>query len=136
MTNQKMLLQPGQSSLYSAQRNPNKVTALTVNDLEQFMGIVFTMSVMKLPKTRMYWSDRFRISQLADTQTRDRWEEVKQSLHFNDNQEAPDQNDPDRDRLYKVRPLLDHLIAKCRELPKSPKLCVDEQLFPSKAAAH
>lgn len=121
-----------QSSLYSAQRNPNKVTALTVNDLEQFMGIVFTMSIMKLPQTRMYWSDRFRISQVADTMTRDRWEEVKQSLHFNDNQEAPDQNDPDRDRLYKVRPLLDHLTAKCRELPKSQKLCVDEQLVPFK----
>lgn len=31
-----------QSSLYSAQRNPNKVASMTVNDLEQFMGIVLT----------------------------------------------------------------------------------------------
>ncbi|KAL3214886.1 hypothetical protein MRX96_006977 [Rhipicephalus microplus] len=87
---------------------------------------------MKLPQTRMYWSQRFPVSQVADTMTRDRWEEIKQSLHFSDNQEAPDQNDPERDRLYKVRPLLDHLVAKCHEIPKSQKLCVDEQLVPFK----
>nr|XP_037285708.1 piggyBac transposable element-derived protein 4-like [Rhipicephalus microplus] len=121
-----------QSSLYSAQRNPNKVTSMTVNDLEQFIGTVLTMSLIKLPQTRMYWSQRFRVSQVADTMTRDRWEEIKQSLHFSDNQEAPDQNDPERDRLYKVRPLLDHLVAKCHEIPKSQKLCVDEQLVPFK----
>ncbi|KAH8029313.1 hypothetical protein MRX96_036814 [Rhipicephalus microplus] len=63
--------------------------------------------------------------------TRDRWEESKQSLHIN-NQEAPDKDDPECDRLYKVRPVLDHLVAKCRELPKSQKLCVDEQLVPFK----
>lgn len=83
-----------QSSLYSAQRNPNKVTSMTVNDLEQFIDAVLTMSLMKLPQTHMYWSQRFRVSQVADTITRDRWEEIKQSLHFSDNQEAPDQNDP------------------------------------------
>ncbi|KAH8037877.1 hypothetical protein HPB51_018365 [Rhipicephalus microplus] len=121
-----------QSSLYSAQRNPNKVTSMTVNDLEQFIGTVLTMSLMKLPQTRMYWSQRFRVSQVADTMTRDRLEEIKQSLHFSNNQEAPDQNDPERDRLYKVRPLLDHLVAKCHEIPKSQKLCVDEQLVPFK----
>ncbi|KAH8037124.1 hypothetical protein HPB51_008729 [Rhipicephalus microplus] len=90
-----------QSSLYSAQRNPNKVNSMTVNDLEQFIGTVLTMSLMKLPQLRMYWSQRFRVSQVADTMTRDRWKEIKQSLHFIDNQEAPDQNDPERDRLYK-----------------------------------
>ncbi|KAH8040956.1 hypothetical protein HPB51_013238 [Rhipicephalus microplus] len=95
-----------QSSLYSAQRNPNKVASMTVNDLEQFIGTVLTMSLMKLPQTRMHWSQRFRVSQVADTMT--------------------------RDRLYKVRPLLDHLVAKCREIPKSQKLCVDEQLVPFK----
>ncbi|KAL3179019.1 hypothetical protein MRX96_038269 [Rhipicephalus microplus] len=121
-----------QSSLYSAQRNPNKVTSMTVNNLEQFIGTVLTMSLMKLPQTRMYWSQRFRVSQVADTMTRDRWEEIKQSLHFSDNQEAPDQNDPERDRLYKVRPLLNHLVAKCHEIPKSQKLCVVEQLVPFK----
>ncbi|KAL3216812.1 hypothetical protein MRX96_006350 [Rhipicephalus microplus] len=112
---------PSPSSLYSAQRNLNKVTSMTVNDLEQFMGIVFTMSIMKLPQTRMYWPEKFRIDQVADTMTRDRWKELKQSLHFNDNREAPDQDDPERHRLYKIRPLRDHLVAKCRELPKSQK---------------
>ncbi|KAK8779772.1 hypothetical protein V5799_018886 [Amblyomma americanum] len=108
---------------------------MTVNDLEQFIGTVLTMSIMKLPQTRMYWSERFRISQVADTITRDRWEEIKQSLHFNDNQEAPDLNNAERDRLYKVRPLLDHVVSKCREIPKSQKLCVDEQLVPFKGGS-
>lgn len=80
----------------------------------------------------MYWPEKFRIDQVVDTMTRERWEESKQSLHFNDNLEAPDKDDPECNRLYKVRPLLDHLIAKCRELSKSQKLCVDEQLVPFK----
>ncbi|KAH9384244.1 hypothetical protein HPB48_026229 [Haemaphysalis longicornis] len=105
---------------------------MTVNDLEQFLRTVLTMSLMKLPQTRMYWSQRFQDSQVADTMTRDRWEEIKQSLHFSDNQEAPDQNDPECDGLHKVRPLLDHLVAKCIEIPTSQNLCVDEQLVPFK----
>ncbi|KAH8009278.1 hypothetical protein HPB51_014247 [Rhipicephalus microplus] len=64
--------------------------------------------------------------------TTNQWEELKQFLHFNDSQEASDKDDPERDRLYKVRPLLDHLVAKCRELPKLQNLWVDEQLVPFK----
>ncbi|KAL3256016.1 hypothetical protein MRX96_017224 [Rhipicephalus microplus] len=105
-----------QPSLYSAKRNPFKVTNMTVIDLEQFMDIVLTMFIMRLPQTRMYWSEKFRIGHVVDTMTRNRWEESKKFLYLNDNQEAPDKDDPERDRLYKVRPPLDQLIAKCREL--------------------
>lgn len=63
--------------------------------------------------------------------SRDRWKEIKSNLHCNDNSNLR-RDDPNRDRLFKVRPLVDALREKCRALPKSEYLCVDEQIVPYK----
>jgi len=44
--------------------------------------------------------------------SRDRWEEIKLNLHLTDNSQI----DPN-DKLSKVRPLLEHLRSKCKDIP-------------------
>lgn len=121
-----------ESNLFSIQKNPGKPLKLNKPDLEKFIGCCMWMSVIKLPRSRMYWANQTRISQVADVMPRDRWESIKASLHFNDNTNIPSADDPSRDRLFKIRPIIDYLLPKFQCLPQDQTLCIDEQMVPFK----
>uniref|UniRef100_A0A8C3A2I5 PiggyBac transposable element-derived protein domain-containing protein n=1 Tax=Cyclopterus lumpus TaxID=8103 RepID=A0A8C3A2I5_CYCLU len=118
----------GQSNLYAIQCDPNKPLNLSTQELEQFLGTVVYMSLFGLPGTRMFWNKACRVSQVADTMTLNRWEAIKKALHFNNNEERQEENDP----IYKLRPLVTHLNSKLTSIPMSENLVVDEQMVPFK----
>ena len=121
-----------QGNFFAVQSNPNKLLCLTRHELERFIGCCMFMSIFKLPRSRMYWAAFTRIQQIADIMTRDRWEAIKQNLHFNNNENMPSMEDANRDRLFKIRPLLDHLLPIYQQLPQQQVLCIDEQMVPFK----
>ncbi|KAG0419752.1 hypothetical protein HPB47_003906, partial [Ixodes persulcatus] len=57
--------------------------------------------------TSWYWSEATRVRQVADNLTLTRFEQLKHNLHFVDNGSLGTRGDPDRDRLVKIRPLVD-----------------------------
>ncbi|XP_058880827.1 piggyBac transposable element-derived protein 3-like [Acipenser ruthenus] len=119
----------GQSNLYAIQCNANKPLNLTTKELEQFLGIVVYMSLFGLPCTHMFWNKACRVSQVADTIILNRWEAIKKSLHFSNNEERQEEND---DPLHKIRPLVTHLTSKLTSIPMGEKLAIDEQMVPFK----
>lgn len=121
-----------QSNLYSVQKNPNRPLGTNLKEIEQFLGICIYMSVYGLPCSRMYWENGTRIDKVADIMSRDRWQFIKSCIHLNDNSEMLPLNDPNRDKLFKVRPLLDKIKEKFIALPKPQMLSVDEQIVPFK----
>jgi len=50
--------------------------------------------------------------------TRVRWEAIKKNLYFNDNTHMPITDDPDRDKLSKIRPLIKLLLPKFQPIPQ------------------
>ncbi|KAK7494474.1 hypothetical protein BaRGS_00014366 [Batillaria attramentaria] len=51
-------------------------------------------------------------------------------LHFNDNAGLPARGDPDYDRLYNIRPVVDYLFAKFQEVYEPRQaVCVDKSLL-------
>nr|XP_050033781.1 piggyBac transposable element-derived protein 2-like [Dermacentor andersoni] len=119
-----------QSNLYAVQKNANKALCLTRAELEQFLGATMYMSIYRLPRSRMYWNREMRVEKVAEVMSRDRWQAIKNSLHFNDNNLL--QANAGKDRLFKIRPLIDNLLLKFQILPKSQMLVVDEQIVPFK----
>ncbi|XP_023195555.1 piggyBac transposable element-derived protein 3-like [Xiphophorus maculatus] len=118
-----------QSNLYAIQCDTNKPLNLTKKELEQFMGTAVYMSLFGLPGTRMFWNKATRVSQVADTMALNRWEFIKKSLHFNNNEVRQREN---IDPLHKIRPLVTHLTSKLQTIPMIEKLAVDEQMVPFK----
>uniref|UniRef100_A0A667X1E5 PiggyBac transposable element-derived protein domain-containing protein n=1 Tax=Myripristis murdjan TaxID=586833 RepID=A0A667X1E5_9TELE len=106
-----------QSNLYCTQKNPNSALRLDQNELEQFIGTLVYMSVFEC-----------RLAQVADVMSRDRWEEIKKFIHFNDNSNMEANND----RLFKIRPIVDSLLQKFQSLPQDQMLSIDEQMVPFK----
>ena len=122
-----------QSNLYAIQQNPDRPLNLTVNELEQFLGTVLYMACAKLPNTRLYWSKIHRNANVADEMSQTRWERIKQNIHFNDNtNQIENTDDPNFDRMFKIRPLVDHFQRKVQRTPMSEYLSVDEQMVPYK----
>ena len=121
-----------QSNLYSAQVNPNRPADITETEIHQFIGILLMTGVYAFPEQRFFWTGSTRVESIASVMSRDRFLEIKKWLHVVDNTDRPDSNDPNYDRAYKVRPLLNIVKENFRRIPKEEHLSVDEQIIPFK----
>jgi Transposase IS4 len=118
-----------ESNRYSLQKDIHRPLNLVLAELLQFVGIIFYMSIVKIPRARMYWSPGTRCSPVADTMPLKRFEEIKGNLHFSDNAE-----NNGNDKLAKIRPFFDAFRQKINVLPKSDMLSIDEQIVPFKCS--
>ena len=74
-----------QTNLYIIQSNPSSSITFTEYDLYKFFGILLYMSVQKFPSTRSYWSPKFGYDPISSTMTLNKFEKIKLSLHFSNN---------------------------------------------------
>ena len=93
-----------QSNLYAAQNG--REFATTPEETRAFLGINYIMSITKLPNLNCYWSVDSYLSNdgVRNTMTRNRFVNILQNLHFNDNETADIS-----DKAYKMRNAINHL---------------------------
>ncbi|XP_063216905.1 piggyBac transposable element-derived protein 3-like isoform X2 [Bacillus rossius redtenbacheri] len=126
-----------QSNLYCVQNDVNKSLNTVAQEIEQFIGTCAYMSIYSLPRSRLFWGRSTRVEKVADVMSRNRWEEFKSNLHFNDNSQCPSVTDPNRDHLFKTRPLIDSLQDRFKQIPiEEQMLCIDEQIVPFKGKSY
>ena len=120
-----------QTDLYSVQTSGKNIQTNN-NEIEQFIGILIMMGIVKYPSYRMYWSPETRIPAIADVMSVNRFENLKRYFHIADNSTMPKQGEANFDKLYKVRPMLESLVSKCRDVPQEQYHSIDEQMIPTK----
>ena len=84
--------------------------------MEAYLGLVLlTGLVQKQGHMSLYWSKRAPLATpfFHQCMPRDRFQLISAYLHFNDNEAIPDSAP---NGLYKVRPVLDLLIGKWKEI--------------------
>ena len=64
-----------QTNLYSVRESGSSIGA-SKNEIEQYIGVLVTMSFIKLHTQRMYWQNRTRIPGVADIMTTKRFEKL------------------------------------------------------------
>ena len=119
-------------NLYSVQTTGKSVNT-SKEEIEQFIGILVQMGVMKYPQYRMYWSPETRLPLIANVMPLQRFENLKRFFHMNDNLKMPKRGEVNFDRLYKVRPLLDCILESCRGIEQEEAHSIDEQIVPTKS---
>ena len=97
-----------ESQKYAAQKGESQYK-VSVEELYKYFGILLFSGYVKMPFRRMYWETKpdancFLVSK---SMSKNRFEKIHQYLHFNDNMNI----DP-RDKVFKVRPILDHFNKK------------------------
>lgn len=65
-----------------------------------------------------------------------RFEKIRQFIHFNDNSQALSKENVNHDRLYKLRPIVDFSNDKFGCVPLERDLSIDEQLCTTKAHSY
>ena len=89
------------------------------------------MGINNLPSISDHWSTDilFRNPVYNSVMSRNRYQLICKFLHFADNRRF-DPQDPNRDRLFKIKPLLNYLVAKFQEVYyPSQNVSIDEQLL-------
>nr|XP_009859952.1 piggyBac transposable element-derived protein 4-like [Ciona intestinalis] len=86
-------------------------------ELSLFLGLtLLTGIVHKRGKLESYWSKNSMIETpfFGKSMSRNRYQAITGFLHFNDNEKLAENND--NDKLYKVRPVYDLIVARWKAL--------------------
>ncbi|XP_030747681.1 piggyBac transposable element-derived protein 4-like [Sitophilus oryzae] len=125
-----------QTNLYATQKiaeNPltrsSRLTRwvdTTPNELRLFFGLLLHMGPCSFPSIEHYWSQNimYKMPFWGQVMSRNRFQLLLRFLHFADNTEATE------DRLYKIRPVLDHFnkIMEDHYVPDK-NVCIDESMI-------
>ncbi len=57
----------------------------TLQEIEQYIGILLHMGIVQMSNYRMYWAPHTRYPPIADVFTRKRFELIKSNFHTSDN---------------------------------------------------
>ena len=121
-----------QSNLYAVQKNPERPVSLNETDIKQYIGIMFYMSLVRMPNVRSYWNSDLEFTKISQVMTSKRFEKIRELLHFNNNDDFKPPSHLDHDRLFKIRPILDMLLRKFNSIPLEEQLSIDEQMCSTK----
>ena len=108
-------------------------------EMKKFLALVLLMGIIHKPQVEMYWSTDILYSTpvFSAVMTCNRFELLLKFFHLNDNANEPDKRDPARDRLFKLRPLIDHLFEYFQSTyTPGPSVAVDETLMLWKGRLH
>lgn len=115
------------TNIYALQQGKTSFKPTHANEIKIFIALHIIMSCLKFPRIRMYWDVDFNMSLFRDNMARNRFFLLRNNLHIVNNLEKP--NDC-KDKLFKVRPLLDSIRKRCHELEVEKDLSIDEQMVP------
>nr|XP_039248220.1 piggyBac transposable element-derived protein 4-like [Styela clava] len=118
----------------NASRNKPIVFELTTfKEMKAYLGFIIAMGIIKLPVLSMYWQTKhwiFNVPSFGKIMPRDRFLDLTKFLHFCDESEAMSHDDPMRDRLFKLRPLLNLLEQRLISVYKPHReVSIDESLI-------
>ena len=118
-----------ESNKYGLKIDITKPLNLSKAELEQFIGIIFLMSIVKMPSTRDYWEQSLQYKTISKVMPIRRFKRIKRFLHCNDNTQMPRDGN---DKLCKIRPIINTLKSHFQFSVPTENLCIDEQMVPFK----
>lgn len=101
-----------QTNLYSTQKNPNNRKHFSASDIKQFTGICYYMSIINMPSIRSFWSTEIGYDHVRNVMPINKFEDIKQFIHFNNNDDHLPRDNSNHDRLHKIRFIIDYLNEK------------------------
>ena len=110
-----------QTNVY-AQQNPPPTGyrwyPTTAAEIMLFIGMVICMGIIRLPATVDYWSTNplLSIHTISSCMPVCRFKALLRTIHLNDNTKAKRPGEDGYDKLFKIRPLLDVVLANSNRL--------------------
>nr|XP_037291347.1 piggyBac transposable element-derived protein 4-like [Rhipicephalus microplus] len=104
---------------------------------EVFEMMAFAMNTTHVQETgksletsiRMYWMKKTRVPLVADNMTKNRYFQLRRRLKLVNKFDVSEQ-EKEKDRLWRMRPLVSFLLEGCQKLPREENVSIDEQMIP------
>lgn len=108
----------------STYAQPHRWTLVHAKEMVKFWGLVLHMGLVKKPSIRSYWSTDilYHTPMFRMAKSRTHFEAILRFLHYSDNAQCPPHVHSNYDRLYKLRPLIDHFSAKFSQAYTPPEV--------------
>jgi hypothetical protein len=116
---------------YILQLDPSSTFRVTIEELRRYLGCCILMSLISLPSIRDHWGPLGN-DLIRDAISINMFEKIKKYNHFNDLNNFVPRGNPGHDRLFRIRPLVDHLNQMFLSIPFEENLSIDEQLCSTK----
>ena len=103
---------------------------MTSAEMKKCISLYLLTGIIRKPLISQYWSTNplIRTPFLKTVMPRNRFQSILEFLHFNDNT-LYNLNDPDRDRLYKIRPVAKYLVSKFKAVyTPEQHVAIDKEL--------
>lgn len=89
--------------------------------------------IISVKNVRLYWNNVVGVPCVKDTLSQKQFESIRSYLHFNNNDAMIcDKKDPNYDRLYKMRPIIEHFNKVSSSIPYPRDTSVDENICATK----
>ena len=102
-------------------------TNTNVPEMKAFIAILLFMVYVKFPSYQDYWTTEplMEMPGFCSIMSRNRFNAIMQFLHITNNEDALAANDPNYDKLYKIRPLTDlrHSFQLGKRLITQENIC-------------
>ena len=91
----------------------NSWTDTNVPEMKAFLAILLFMGFVKFPSYQDYWTteDVMQMPGFRSIMPRNRFNAIMQFFHVANNEDALPANDPNHDKLFKIRPVTDTLVS-------------------------
>ena len=119
-----------ETNRYAQQNDAPGFQNIAVEEMKAFIGLNIAMGIINCSDVRDFWSTDTILSHpwFPSTLSRDNFLQILSNLHVNDNN-----NNARNDKLFKVRPFLDHLVSQCKKQCKPQReVSIDEQIIGNK----
>ena len=102
-----------------------------VEGMRAFFGCHIYMGLCQLSDVKDYWSEELGQERVRNVFSRNRLTDILRYLNCNDNIAAVPRNDPDHDKLHKIRPVM-NLLQQSFEQAWEPhqENSIDEGMIP------
>ncbi|KAL3192644.1 hypothetical protein MRX96_058865 [Rhipicephalus microplus] len=100
----------------------------SVEELKMFFGISLTMSCLCYPQIRMCWMKKTRMPLVADNMTKNRYFQLRHRLKLVNELDVSEE-EKEKDRLWRIRPLVSFLLEGCHKLLREENVSIDEQMI-------
>lgn len=117
------------------QENINTTFSVSETDIHKFIGILLYMSLYRYPNMESYWSKN-AFEPIRSTMSCRQFENIKRYLSFADEKQRFKRGADGYDPLYRVRSISELFNKTFDSVPKTARLCVDEQMCSTKMKHH
>lgn len=116
------------TNIYALQQGLTRFKPTNVIEIETLFGLHIMIGCLnKFPRIRMYWSSVLGINVFLENMSKNRFFQLRTMLHLVNNIERPNAC---TDKFYKVRPIMDAVLKRCKELEIGQNISIDEQMIP------